>query len=283
MITVITIAHKSNSTLPRYISSFIKHHQSCGDATNRIEFIFVENSGMTDIEELVQPLIACRYKVSILRSPNKGFAHACNLASKESLGDVIFLVNPDVVFCTSILELDNASPYSWGTVLQRSNKIIPYSFDLLPEFKSFITEILFAHHAINIYCLMARGVPRVCYAIGASLFLTSDLINRSDLFDERFFLYYEEAELCRRLSLGVGPATYIRSIITCHAQFGSASSLENTFKLEAQGFLTYCNVINDKSLPYKRLSTLRKMSIFSSIARKRLAALKIEIANYETP
>ena len=50
---------------------------------------------------------------------------------------------------------------------------------------------------------------RVDWLSGASLMIRSDVLDRVGLFDERFFLYFEETDLCRRAAGAGWPCVYV--------------------------------------------------------------------------
>lgn len=63
---------------------------------------------------------------------------------------------------------------------------------------------------------------RVDWLAGASLMMRMDALDRIGLFDERFFLYFEETDLCRRLAAAGYAVDYVRDSHVAH--IGSAST-----------------------------------------------------------
>lgn len=61
--------------------------------------------------------------------------------------------------------------------------------------------------------VVARPIPeattRVDWLAGASLMMRQSVLDRIGLFDETFFLYYEETDLCRRAALAGFPTDYV--------------------------------------------------------------------------
>lgn len=70
------------------------------------------------------------------------------------------------------------------------------------------------------------GIPenlaKVDWIAGASMMIRSDVFNQIGLFDEEFFLYFEETDLCRRAKNAGWPVIYVRSSSVCH--IGSVST-----------------------------------------------------------
>lgn len=74
--------------------------------------------------------------------------------------------------------------------------------------------------------IVAQPIPqatgRVDWLAGASLMVRMDVLDRIGLFDERFFLYFEETELCLRAARAGWPADYVLESRVAH--IGSAST-----------------------------------------------------------
>ncbi len=67
-----------------------------------------------------------------------------------------------------------------------------------------------------------EGVMRVDWLAGASLMMRRSVLDRIGLFDEGFFLYFEETDLLRRGALAGAPTDYVRASEVAHV--GSAST-----------------------------------------------------------
>ena len=74
--------------------------------------------------------------------------------------------------------------------------------------------------------IVARPIPqrtcRVDWLAGASLMMRTDVLDQIGLFDERFFLYFEETDLCRRAALAGWGTDYVVQSRVAH--IGSAST-----------------------------------------------------------
>lgn len=74
--------------------------------------------------------------------------------------------------------------------------------------------------------IVAQPIPeattRVDWLAGASLMMRQDVLDRIGLFDETFFLYFEETDLCHRAARAGFPADYVRESVVMH--IGSVST-----------------------------------------------------------
>ncbi len=74
--------------------------------------------------------------------------------------------------------------------------------------------------------IVARPIPaatcRVDWLAGASLMMRQSVLDQIGLFDERFFLYFEETDLCRRAAFAGWPTDYVVQSRVVH--IGSVST-----------------------------------------------------------
>jgi GT2 family glycosyltransferase len=79
---------------------------------------------------------------------------------------------------------------------------------------------------------VAQPIPeattRVDWLAGASLMMRQDVLDRIGLFDETFFLYFEETELCHRAASAGFPTDYVRESSVTH--IGSVSTGMKTWR-----------------------------------------------------
>jgi len=80
--------------------------------------------------------------------------------------------------------------------------------------------------------IVAQPIParsgRVDWLAGASLMLRRSVLDSTGLFDERFFLYFEETDLCRRAARAGWPTDYVLESRVAH--IGSASTGMKTWR-----------------------------------------------------
>jgi N-acetylglucosaminyl-diphospho-decaprenol L-rhamnosyltransferase len=80
--------------------------------------------------------------------------------------------------------------------------------------------------------IVAQPIPeattRVDWLAGASLMMRQDVLDQIGLFDETFFLYFEETELCHRAAAAGFPTDYVRESRVTH--IGSVSTGMKTWR-----------------------------------------------------
>ena len=174
------------------------------------EVIVVDNrpsAGFADTLKAVYP--EARY---FANAKNLGFGSAMNVGIRQALGKYVLIFNPDIIVKEGSLEalvaFMDAHP-DVGIVgprlvnpdgsLQHSSYRLPTW--LLPVYRRTpIGKLGFAKSVIDRYFRTDEPHDKtmdVDAMIGAALFCRRDVLVRVGMFDERYFLYYEDNDLCR--------------------------------------------------------------------------------------
>lgn len=277
MISIITVCHNSAALMPDYIGSFLEHNKAHGDE-DRIEFIFVENSGDPGTEAFAAELQGHGFRARAIHVENRGFGAGCNAGAKLAQGQLLVFANPDIRFVSDLTLIQSQfDEHSWGTIRQIDGSGSTRAFDLLPEYRSVFTELArpvrYLHRFPSLY--------RFCYPVGSFMIMPHGTFGKEGGFDERFFLYYEEAELSRRLHARLGPPKYCSELSVLHEAFGTQSSRDFTFREEARGMVTYSRVTEQPHLAESRLRTLRRLAPLSPTSAKRIPFLRDAISAAE--
>ncbi|MCD2323311.1 glycosyltransferase [Sphingomonas sp. IC-56] len=268
-LSIVTVSHRSHRHLPAYVESFLTAHART--APDSIEFVLVENSGASDIDRLLDPLRAAGFGVTFVETGNNGFGAGCNAGAAEAKGDTLIFANPDIVFVDRIDAIAaDQDGTMWGTVAQCDTSGLIYGFDVLPEYKTVIGEF---RRAYRRFTPIPAGWERRVYPVGSFLIVASSLFRQAGGFDERFFMYHEEAELARRLHQIAPPPTYFGDIRVSHEAFGSAQGRDAVLRHETRGLLTYADVTGKRRVLATRFLTQLLLSAVSSTARRRLRFL----------
>jgi GT2 family glycosyltransferase len=134
---------------------------------------------------------------------NCGFGHACNVGANKAVGEIFFFLNPD----TKILTVDMAAvrrKLSGGEIaiaapilLTASGKIQPWSFGKK------ITPWKIIGNNLGLTTDHCPEKPRneiyVDWVSGAAFFITKKIFLEIGGFDEKFFMYWEDVDLCLRI------------------------------------------------------------------------------------
>lgn len=189
MLSIIIINYKSEVSLFKCLHSL--KEKACGIEYEII--VFNNDSQKITLPENMPP-------VKIIGNGNNvGFGNACNLAFKESSGNALFFLNPD----TELLSGKLAD----AVALLDDEKIGMISPEILSandsiEKWSFGTEITPVKIILN--NLIKIGLPASSlkypdWASGAAMIIRRDVFEKIGGFDRRFFMYFEDVDLCKRI------------------------------------------------------------------------------------
>jgi len=152
--------------------------------------------------------------VVIANSQNRGFAAANNQGIEKARGEYIFLLNPDTIVQLNSLNIliefmdKNEDVGICGPQLLNQDGTVQPSVRGFPTFRGALyRHTAFRHLRIfkNEYKKwLMKGFDHktqtdVDQVMGAALMVRRSVIDRIGVMDERFFMYYEEVDLCYRI------------------------------------------------------------------------------------
>ena len=206
-LSVIIVNYNTVKLLDSCLSSLFMNKPLC-----KFEVIVVDNHSMDgSVQLLAQKFPDIR---PILEDENQGFARAANHGYTFSRGLYCLILNPDVIILPGSIqklwEYMNSSP-EVGVVFP---KLINPDGSLQYSCRTFHTigtiflrrtplGRLFSNSRILRDHLMTdwdhNTIREVDWALGGCMMVRREAILGSQLFDERFFLYFEEVDLCYRM------------------------------------------------------------------------------------
>lgn len=139
----------------------------------------------------------------INNSKKMGYSQAVNLGAKESRGKYIFLINPDIKIAKTALRqmvlylIQNSKVGVVGPrVHSLSSPSQVSSFDL-PEMN--FNKMFGMITPVYAKQIAELKLPQeVDWVSGCAMFFSKDLWKQISGFDERFFIYWEDADFCLR-------------------------------------------------------------------------------------
>lgn len=268
-LSIVTVSHHSHRHLPAYVESFLA--SGSDRSLDGIEFIIVENSGAADTDRLLAPLRAAGIRVVFIKSPNDGFGAGCNRGAAQARGKTLIFANPDIVFLDPLDPIATAQDGTmWGSVAQCDSAGGSYAFDMLPEYKTVAGELRRRYRHV---LPTTPGDAKRVYPVGSFFVVAADLFRQVGGFDERFFMYHEEAELSRRLHAVAPPPSYFAGIRVKHEAFGSAVTKDAVLRHETDGLLTYAHITGRRRIILTRFLTQLILLPLSQGARRRMLFL----------
>lgn len=205
MLSIIIINHNTKALCRDCIESIKKSTHSLD-----YEVVVVDNS------DKKEELFACEEGfVKIIRCENNGFGHACNRGVEAAAGDYVLMLNSDTVVhdgalekCVSYLE-QNPDTGAVGAKLLLSDGTMDHgcrrgfptpsaSFYYMLGFDKRHPENK-KYGAYRLAYLSEDETAEVDVVSGAFLMLKKSLYSELGGFDEAFFMYGEDIDLCYRI------------------------------------------------------------------------------------
>lgn len=170
---------------------------------------------------------------------NLGFATACNLGAAAATADYLLFLNPDTLLdettladAVSFMD-DNPDIGISGIRLRDRHGVTQRSCARFPKPAAMIAQSLGldrllpkhfpSHFLVDWDHQDSRDVPQV---IGAFLLIRRSLFVKLGGFDERFFLYYEDVDLCYRAALAGSRVFHNAATSAVHVGGGTTTAIK---------------------------------------------------------
>jgi GT2 family glycosyltransferase len=201
---------------------------------HNLEFIVVDNASSDDSFAVLNKEFGARIKL-IKNSINIGFGAANNLGAFEAKGDILLLLNSDTLLkmdIFSVLEktfvnekIGIASPI----LLLANGQQQPHASGKIPSLKTLLFErgkISFLNDNLD-------------WVSGAALAIRRSVFEKITGFDESFFMYFEDIDLCKRVkSLGYEVVLCPEAFLTHFggASLGSGDEVRKKYYYQSQDY-----------------------------------------------
>lgn len=210
-VTFITVSYNSAKSLRGAIESCLTAVETYYPDTGKV--VVYDNASEDSCPQILDDF-AKRYPktfIGIKGNQNLGFGKANNRAVEVSPSKMYVLVNPDVTFKPEVITQLSATLNSAKDIAIACPKLLYLDRSVQPSIRRFptFTYLLLKHllgenlqnllHPFDYYYAKMpppEKVVEINWAIGAFMVVSGDYVARYGLFDERFFLYFEDVSLC---------------------------------------------------------------------------------------
>lgn len=238
-LSVVIVSHRHERYLAQCLGSLME-----GLSGVSHEIILVDNAGHPDLNAMVKSRFP-QVKLRVNPSP-QGFARNCNQGFLESRGRYLLLLNPDTRFIrgnfAEVIRRMNRIPKVGAVCGQLLNADLSVQshirrFPTLPAilFRGLNLEKFFPRSSAYKRYMMEGEAPSgekaIDWCSGAFLMIKSGLFREIGMMDERFYLYYEDIDLCYRLKKSGWHNYYLPQVQVVHYyQRDSAKTIFNPLK-----------------------------------------------------
>lgn len=234
---IVIVNWNSGDQLKDCVESVMK---SSFDNSTLNKVIVVDNNSRDASIELVEKLNFEKLEI-IKNKDNLGFGKACNIGAKDSLSDFILFLNPDAMVYEDTfkklfdsIEQNNVADIAvFGVQLIGDDGKVQRTCARFPKLRNFLVRVM-GLNKINQEFFKSFSMEYwnhnetkiVDQVMGAFFLITKDIFEQLNGFDERFFVYYEELDLSKRVHDSGYKTMYISEIQAYHKGGGTSEQVK---------------------------------------------------------
>jgi hypothetical protein len=180
---------------------------------DQIEILVIDNHSDDESVGVLRNRVGDHPQVRIIETPdNDGFGYGYNTGARFASGEYLLINNPDKMMPRDGVEKLVArmqADESLGILAPRlvhadgssrlSIRRFPHLIDVISR-RSFMGKL--CPGCLKRYLMLDKSmdeVQEVDWVVGGCLMITREIFNQLHGFDERFFLFFEDTDLCRRV------------------------------------------------------------------------------------
>lgn len=221
-LSIIIISFNTKELLRDVLKNVFEHSKDLS-----IEVIVVDNAskdGSADMVSEEYPQV-----ILIPSGENLGFGKANNLGAKKAQGEYIVLLNSDAFLKGDSLTIAYQKMKARPEAGLAGAKLVGRDGAIQPSSRKFPS--LYTHMLLVSGNLDELSVPdkdhQTDWVPGAFSIIPRKVFEQLDGFDERFFLYYEEVDLCMRVKQAGYQVWYFPEVEVIHLGGESAKTVES--------------------------------------------------------
>jgi GT2 family glycosyltransferase len=227
-VNIVIVNYKMKAHIEKCFASLFLDFQT---SPLNVHVVVVDNASGDGIEEFLQvnyPNVEC-----LVLPENVGFGAATNHGIRAAGAKYHFILNPDTYFfpgtqtIKKLYDFMEARPEVGmiGPKILYPDGSLQYSCYRFPTFwQPLYSRTRLGQKGegkiVNDYALMKdfshdRTMP-VDWLMGSAMFARGTSLDRVGLFDDLFFMYYEDSDLCRRFWEAHIPVYYVPEVVIAH-------------------------------------------------------------------
>ena len=252
-LSVVIVNHKTKDLVNRCLDSLFL---DATDSGLNFSTVVVDNASDDGLESLIKEKFPAVKFVSLAQ--NTGFGRAQNTGIKAAPAKHYFILNPILIFrptkkpCAAYSILwKNIRAWVWWVL----KFYIPTARSNIPAivFRLFGSRFLAGPNSaravwvkkINEWFLMKdfdhNTTSPVDWVMGSAMLARHEAVERVGVFDENFWMYAEDSDLCRRMWEAGWPVYYLPEVVVHHEHRRGSASVPGVFmallKINCRAFI----------------------------------------------
>ena len=228
-VSILIVNWNGRKYLKNCLDSLIQLKTKCAT-----EIIIVDNGSSDGSIEYITELNRRKKNITLLKNKkNLGFAHANNQGFNIAKGKYILFLNNDTIVNNDFLDILVKRIESDKLIAGVQPKILMMdSPDRMDSSGSFFTNIGFLYHRGHQQVANKKffNVEDEIFTMkGACMLFKASVLKKVGVFDEDYFAYFEETDLCHRIWLAGYKILYIPASVIYHKGGGSTDKVGQAF------------------------------------------------------
>ena len=208
------------------------------------EIFVVDNNSQDGSIEVIEKEFS---NINIIKnSINSGFGAANNLAIKQARGKYILCLNTDTLLMNNAIKImydfmedkENNNVGACGGFIYDMNNKPAHCAGRFPTLNEIVWKIglrnifrkRYGKYKKILFSNEEEFLNNIDYIIGADIFFRKSVLDAVGLFDEDFFMYFEETDLCKRIKDRGYDIKFVKNAQIKHIE--GSSSPKNIEKLK---------------------------------------------------
>lgn len=269
MLSIIIVNFNTKKLLKKCLEYIISSSKS-----RPVEIIVVDNNSQDGSNNMVESEFS-DVKL-ITNKQNPGFGRASNQGARIATGQYLLFLNSDALVSRDFLDsLPGAvrklkKPGAVGFKILNADKSLQTYCGYFPTFKNQLLEILFLNRICKKrfkrpFCVLSEDFYQkereVDWVSGSCFLVEKSIFQKVKGFDEKYFLYAEDVDLCYRIKKLGYKNIYLPIQAVLHLNLGSSSSKKPAIILPHQNMIYFFS----KNYSPSQAFLLRLLFMFKSL------------------
>jgi len=228
MLTIIITHHQTPILLKLCLKSILENIENI-----EYEIIIVDSQTESTVKDLIEEKIfrEKKDKIKLISfSKNVGYAKLVNAGIKLSKGKNILILNADILILKGSIQKmidfmkDHSQTGIIGPQLLTFSNQVQNSYFKFPTIgailarRTFLGKLKWGKKKLNEFLMQKEDFlfKKVDWVQGSAMFVRKEAINKVGLMDERYFMYLEDTDWCRRFWQNKYEVIYLSSAKMSH-------------------------------------------------------------------